>query len=250
MSLGIVQPAEDTASVQFISFTEGSDDTEPSEPAFPLHVLAADHNLNHIDGGDPAGGFDPFLSDILVFPSSEYWESLLNGARTRPYVDLSISDQNTVRIPTAIHNYDLYVDAGKFYEDVTIDGSLDAADLTASTLDIAGSTIDANGNLWANDIQGVTRTRLPILAVTSDMTLGNSDTGTILQVSPSGSSVTITLPVSMDTGFTVTVNNLLAGKTTAFSGSLNAVGNTLSGQYSAATVYYDGSAWYAIGDLV
>ena len=42
--------------------------------------------------------------------------------------DLSISEYNTLRIPSAVHDYDLYADTGRFYEDVKIDGGLQVGD--------------------------------------------------------------------------------------------------------------------------
>ena len=109
---------------QFISFVEGSASAAPDPSSFPLQVLGADHNLNTINGGDPTEGFSPWVTDILVYPSSEYWETLLNGDRVRPYIDFSISEYNTLRMPSATHDYDLYVDEAKIYENCTIDGDL------------------------------------------------------------------------------------------------------------------------------
>ena len=70
---------------QFISFVEGKSSEAPIQPLM-FHVLGADHNLNHINGGDPTDGFSPWVTDISVYPTSEYWETLLNGDRIRPYV--------------------------------------------------------------------------------------------------------------------------------------------------------------------
>ena len=80
---------------QFISFVEGSSSAAPDPSSYPLQVLGADHNLNYLDGGDPTNGFSPWVTDILVYPSSEYWEGLLDGNKVRPYVDFSISNYNT-----------------------------------------------------------------------------------------------------------------------------------------------------------
>ena len=38
---------------QFISFVEGSSSEAPDESSYPLQVLEADHNLNHLDGETP-----------------------------------------------------------------------------------------------------------------------------------------------------------------------------------------------------
>jgi hypothetical protein len=220
---------------QFIAFVEGSDASAPEQSAFPAQVLAADHSLNHIDGGNPTEGFSPWVTDILVYPSSEYWETLLNGTRVRPYVDLSISNHNTLRIPTAIHGYDLYADTGKLYEGLTVDGD-----------------VTVGGTLSVAEITGLARTKLPVSEVTADFTFVNAQTGTIFQSKPAGANTTITLPTSADDGVAFTVMNCLAGKTTTLglTGTLNARGTILSEEFAAATVYWDGSAWYAFGDLV
>ena len=220
------------ATEQFISFVEGSSATAPQESAFAAHVLATDHNLNQINGGDPTDGFSPWVTDILVYPSSEYWETLLNGNRVRPYIDFSISNYNTLRIPSAIHDYDLYADSGKFYEDVTIDGTL---------------TVD---NVITSSVSGEAKTRFPVADKTTDFTSSDSDSGFMFQSKPAGSNLTITLPNTATSGICFTVMNCLAGKTTTFSNLFNSNGTILSQQYSAATVYWDGGGWYAFGDLV
>ena len=127
---------------QFISFVEGSASDAPDPSAFPLHVLGVDSNLNSVDGGDATDGFDPWVTDILVYPSSEYWETLLNGDRVRPFIDLSISEYNTLRLPSAVHDYDLYADKGTFYEDVNVDGTL-----TVSGTVFGGQDLSVPGNL-------------------------------------------------------------------------------------------------------
>ena len=247
----------DTPSNQFISFVEGSASTAPNPSSYPLHVLGADHNLNHIQGGDPTDGFSPWVTDILVYPSSEYWEGLLSGTRVRPYVDLSISDYNTLRIPSAVHNYDLYVDSGRFYENVIIDGTLTVGTTTLGGTDLGVSgDLDVVGSIEAasiditGDITGTANTKTPILQVTADVTFNNSHTGYIYQCKPTGANVAITLPATSTTGVAFSVMNCLSGKTVTFSNLTNARGTTLGAQYSSATVYWDGGAWYAFGDLV
>jgi len=251
-----VNPGE-TPSNQFISFIEGSASTAPDPSSYPLHVLGADHNLNHIQGGDPTDGFLPWVTDILVYPSSEYWEGLLDSNRVRPYIDFSISDYNTLRIPSAIHNYDLYADTGKFYEDLSVDGTLSigSIELGGNNLTLpgdlsVGGDADIAGTLSADRVQGESNTTAPILQVTTDVTFDNNNTGYIYQCKPSGSNVTITLPQTSTTGITFMVNNCLAGKTVTFANLANARGTVLGEQFSAATIYWDGSAWYGIGDLV
>ena len=208
-----VNPGE-TPSNQFISFIEGSASTAPDPSSYPLHVLGADHNLNHIQGGDPTDGFLPWVTDILVYPSSEYWEGLLDSNRVRPYIDFSISDYNTLRIPSAIHNYDLYADTGKFYEDLSVDGTLSigSIELGGNNLTLpgdlsVGGDADIAGTLSADRVQGESNTTAPILQVTTDVTFDNNNTGYIYQCKPSGSNVTITLPQTSTTGITFMVND-------------------------------------------
>lgn len=252
-----ISSVESIPQKQFISFVEGSASTAPNPSSYPLQVLGVDHNLNHVNGGDPTDGFDPWVTDILVYPTSEYWETLLNGDRVRPYLDFSISDYNTLRLPSAIHDYDLYADQGRFYEDVLIDGSLTAGGITLSgndlvipgDLSVLGDA-DIVGTLDAEILKGEANTTAPLLEVTADLTFDNNHTGYVYHCKPSGSNVTITLPQTSTTGVTFMVNNCLAGKTVTFANLANARGTVLGEQFSAATIYWDGSAWYGIGDLV
>ena len=250
-----INPVETVQQKQFISFVEGSASLAPDPSSYPLHVLGVDHNLNHVNGGDPTDGFDPWVTDILVYPTSEYWETLLNGNRVRPYLDFSISDYNTLRLPSAVHDYDLYADKGKFYEDVVIDGTLNVGSTT-----IGGNDMSIPGDFSCDDItcdevvantfKGYSNTKSLILQVTGDVTFDNANTGYIYQCKPSGASVAITLPQTSDIGVMFTVNNCVAGKTVTFANLANARGTVLGEQFSAATIYWDGSAWYGIGDLV
>lgn len=239
---------------QWISFVEGSANVVPDESAYPLHVLGADHNLNNIDGGDPTDGISPWVTDILVYPTFEYWEGLLNGDRIRPYVDLSISEYNTLRIPSAVHDYKLYADTGKFYEDVDIDGGLQVGDIA-----IGGQDMNIPGNLTVGDtvtaatLQGVANTKIPIAVKTEDFTFDVTETGYLYSCKPAGAKIVITLPGGLDntyTGVGFTVNNALAGKTVEFTNLTNARGSILGEQFSSCTVYWDGEEWYGIGDLV
>lgn len=246
----MITAAEVSQDQQWISFVEGKDSVAPDPSAYALHVLGSDHSLNNITGGDPTDGFNPWVTDILVYPSSDYWQTLLNGSRIRPYVDLSISDYNTLRIPSAVKDYDLYADTGKFYEDVVIDGTL-----TIGTTSIGGSNISIPGDVTcnkviANTLTGNANTKTPLLEITSDTTFSNDHTGYIYQCKPSGSNLNITLPATSDIGVAFTVNNCVAGKTVTFPNLINARGTVLGEQFSAATIYWDGSAWYGIGDLV
>lgn len=253
MDLSSVQTPRFEQVKQFINFVEGKSDTEPDEAQYPVHVLTGDTFLYHLNGGDADGEADPFVTDILVYPNAEYWNTLLNGSRQRPYFDLSISEYNTLRIPSAISEYDLYVDSGTFYEDVQIDGTLSVASLSIAS---GNYTVSAGGDLTcqaitATEITATAKTRIPTQDVTGDITLSDSLTGYALQSKPAGSNTNIALPASgVTTGTAVTVINCLAGKTTTFTGTLLSRGAILSEQYSAATIYFDGSDWYGIGDLV
>lgn len=249
------------AAPQWISFVEGSASVAPQESAFPTHVLSADTNLNNIDGGDATDGFSEWVTDLLVYPSSEYWETLLSNNRVRPYVDLSISDYNTVRIPSSIHDYDLYADTGKFYENVVVDGTFtvgsvlntDTTDLNVTNDINVANDANVTGTVTAETLKGYANTRIPISEKTASFTFDTAESGYIYQCSPAGAEIEITLPVGLDAsskGITFTVNNLLAGKTVKFINLSNARGTILGEQYSSCTIYWDGSAWYGIGDLV
>ena len=255
-----LSPASVTQPHQWISFVEGSDNQAPDPSSYALHVLGADHNLNSIDGGDPTDGFSPWVTDILVYPSSEYWETLLNGDRIRPYIDLSISEYNTLRIPSAIKDYDLYVDSATFYEDVNIQGGLTVGNTTLGGSDMSvpndldvGGDLDVVGTVSADTVQGFSNTKIPVSEKTADFTFDISETGYIYQCKPAGAKIEITLPNGLDAddkGIAFTVNNLLAGKTTEFPNLSNARGTILGEQYSSCTIYWDGTAWYGVGDLV
>ena len=249
---------------QWISFNSGCDTEIPDPTAYPVHVLGGDTFMYEIQGGFAEGNQDHFVSAPVVYPSSEYWETQLNGDRQRPYLDFSISEYNTLRLPSAIHDYDLYVDNGKFYEDVEIDGAL-----TAASVNLSGGAIDMStdgnittdgdiqcGDIDANEItanvlhHAVAKTRIPIISTSVDKTLADADTGSVLHCSPSGANIDITLPNDLETGFVVTITNLLPGKTTTLPATLKARGNVLSEPYSAATIYFEGTDWYGYGDLV
>ena len=246
---------------QWISFNEGKGTEAPDPTSYPIHVLTGDTFLYEIQGGMPEGNLDNFVSAPVVYPSSEYWETLLNGDRQRPYLDISISEYNTLRVPSAVSDYDLYVDAGRFYEDVIIDGDLKVADM-----EFKDGNITIPGDIKCDDIEcddiscdeitanvihnAVARTRIPIDVITADRTLSDLDTGSAIHSSPETGNNSITLPNDLQTGFVVTITNLLPGKTTTLPSTLKARGNVLSEPYSAATIYFDGTDWYGYGDLV
>ena len=122
--------------------------------------------------------------------------------------------------------------------DITTDGDIECND------------IDAN-EITANVINNaVSKTRIPIIVTTTDKTLIDTDTGAVINCSPSTGNIDITLPNDLQTGFVVTITNLLPGKTTTLPTTLKARGNVLSEPYSAATIYFDGTDWYGYGDLV
>lgn len=243
---------------QWLSFSTGVGISKPDPDDYALHVLTGDTFLYEIQGGFPDGPGTPFVTDPIIYPSSDYWQSLLNGTRQRPYVDISISEYNTLRVPSAVHEYDLYVDKGRFYEDVVIDGGLT---IGAMSLGTGEGDISIPGDISCDDITcdevtanvingAVSRTRIRIIATTTDYTLVDSDTGSVIHSSPSTGNTDITLPNDLQEGFVVTITNLLEGKTTTLPSTLKARGNVLSEPYSAATIYFDGTDWYGYGDLV
>lgn len=238
---------------QFISFVEGSSTEAPDPSSYPLQVLAADHNLSHLDGGDPSDGFAPWVTDILVYPSSEYWEGLLESGRVRPYVDLSISNYNTLRIPSAVHNYDLYVDNATIYEDLTIKGATNLEGSVQVTGTIQPESIETQSGEFnvspQGEIKGKNNTKALVEDLTEDLVLPVSKTGYFFNCKPSISNLNITLPPAQD-GVIYTFMNCDAGKTVTFHNLTRARGSILSEQYSAATVYCADNAWYGFGDLV
>ena len=244
---------------QFISFVEGSSSEAPDVSSYPLQVLGADHNLNYLDGGDPTDGFSPWVTDILVYPSSEYWEGQLDGDKIRPYIDFSISEYNTLRIPSAIHNYDLYVDDARVYGDLTIDGDTNLSGTVQVTGEIqptsistqGGFSVNNQGNVTANNISGVGNTRALVEATSDAVYLFDAtNTGLVLICDPTGASTSITLPSIADDGTVFTVQLISAGKNVTIVNLSNAKGNQLTEQYSSATLYHLDGSWYGLGDLV
>jgi hypothetical protein len=243
---------------QYLSFTAGKDNVPPDPLDYALHVVAGDTFLYEISGGFPDAPDDPFVTDPIVYPSSDYWQTLLDGERERPYIDISISENNTLRVPSAVHEYDVYADNGKFYEDVVIDGGLKIGDMA-----LGGATDDIviGGDLTCNEVSSeevtanvinnaVSKTRIAIKEITADYTLTNEDTGSVLHAKPAGGTINLTLPNDLKEGVAFTIANLLEGKTTTLPATLKARGNVLSEPYSAATIYFDGTDWYGFGDLV
>jgi hypothetical protein len=228
---------------QFISFVEGSSSEAPDPANYSLTVLAADHNLNTLDGGDPTNGFAPWVTDILVYPSSEYWETLLVDGRVRPYIDFSISNYNTLRVPSAVHDYDLYVDTAKFYENIEVDGTA----LVSGTLTIGTGSIQPNGDAEFSNIKGVSNTRALVMNITTDTLLENSQTGAIIN---SQGGLNISLPEVGEDGVTFSIVHCGGGNTTTIDHIIRARGKVLAEQYSACTIYWNTDSWYAFGDLV
>lgn len=235
-----------TPTHQWISFVEGSSSEAPNPENYAVTVLSSDDTLNTLDGGDPTDGFAPWVNDVLVYPSSEYWETLLHEGRVRPYFDLSIANYNTLRIPSAVHNYDLYVDSAEIYEDVNIGGGITlVAGIVSTNFSIASS-----GDAQFENIIGVASTRAPILTITDDLVFDNLQTGTIINSKPTGANLNITLPDLGEDGVYFTVMNCVAGATTTMVGGLLGRGNVLGEEYSSCTIYWGGDSWYGIGDLV
>jgi hypothetical protein len=243
---------------QFISFVEGSSSEAPDISSYPLQVLEADHNLNHLDGGDPTNGFAPWVTDILVYPSSEYWEGQLEGDKVRPYIDFSISNYNTLRIPSAVHNYNLYVDDARVYGDLTIDGNANlngtvefTGTIFPSSISFANGSysVSESGDIVAGKISAVSNLSLNVINKNSDFTVQEVDTSAVYHCSPVGANMVVTLPFLAEYGASFTFINTEAGKTVTFN-NLNARGNILAEQYSACSVYRNSGSWYGFGDLV
>jgi hypothetical protein len=243
---------------QYLSFTAGKDNVPPDPLDYALHVVAGDTFLYEISGGFPEAPDEPFVTDPIVYPSSDYWQTLLNGERERPYIDISISEHNTLRVPSAVHEYDVYADKGKFYEDVEIDGGLKiggmvlggATDDIVISGDLSCDAVNCD-EVTANVINNaVSKTRIAIKDITADYTLTNEDSGSVLHSKPTSGTINLTLPNDLKEGVAFTVANLLEGKTTTLPATLKARGNVLSEPYSAATIYFDGTDWYGFGDLV
>lgn len=243
---------------QFISFVEGSATSAPDPSSYPLQVLEADHNLNHLDGGDPTDGFAPWVTDILVYPSSEYWEGLLESGRVRPYVDISISNYNTLRIPSAIHNYDLYVDNATIYENLTIEGTTNfsgeiqvSGNLTIDSLESENFSITSDGNITAQNVSGVGNMRAPIEEVSaSSYTVGSGKSGYIFKVTPSGFSTDFILPDAADEGTIYTIMLCGEGKSINIQNLTFARGTQMNEVFTSASVFFSGGSWFGFGDLV
>lgn len=176
-------------------------------------------------------GSSLFLDRVL-------YDTLLNGERVRPYIDLLLSQSNAVRVPVVGSEYDVYADKGHFYEGVVIEGDLALEGEFVGDINLSGS-IAYNKS---------------IEVVTENKTLSLADRSKILHIEPTGSQVTITLPVSagFSAGYFIEVVNNKEGSYTLLqpeTGTLRAKNPGLSQRYSAATVYWDGTEWYAIGDL-
>ena len=245
---------------QWLSFTEGKDSVAPASEDYAVHVLSSDTFLYEISGGFPDGPVEtPYVTDPVVYPSSDYWETQLNGSRLRPYVDISISEYNTLRIPSAISEYDLYVDKATFYEDVVIEGGLTVGGMVFGAE--GSGNIEIGGDITCKDVQceeiraesifgAESNTKVRIQPKTADFTVSDSDTGSIIHIKPDGATVNVALPNDLQRGTIVTVTNILEGKTTTLPDTLKARGNVLSEPYSAATIYFDGTDWYGHGDLV
>lgn len=166
------------------------------------------------------------------------WLDNLSGDRKRPFLDVHLIPFTTaIRLPVVSNAYDVYADKGTFYEDVSIQGSVSIGGGITGKLSIGGEASFSRS----------------IESITSDRIISISDKSKILHIKPTGESVKLILPVTnMESGFFIEVVNCTEGKYTTLEpeqGELKAKGTGLSQPYSAATVYWDGSQWYAIGDL-
>lgn len=238
---------------QFISFVEGSAISPPNPSSYPLQVLEADHNLNHLDGGDPTEGFAPWVTDILVYPSSEYWEGLLKDGRVRPYVDISISNYNTLRIPSAIHNYDLYVDNATIYENLNIEGTTNFSGEIQVTGTLSIDSIESENFSITNDgnFSGISNMRAPIEEVSElSYNVSPQKSGYIFKVNPSGFSTDFILPDTADEGTIYTLMLCGEGKSINIQNLTFARGNQMNEAFTSASVFFSGGSWFGFGDLV
>jgi len=203
-----------------------------------LAFVSGSANVSDVLSNNPGASSNDLLEpDQQVFFGDVYlndtvWKSLLFEDRVRPYIDLTIfPPSKAVRLPIAVDEYDVYADKGTFYEDVLIKGNL---------------TIEG-------DIFGNFRFPKTIRFVDQDITLSHDDQAKLLHIEPAGESVTLTLPNSgVEVGFFVEIINAKEGSFTHIiceTGELKAKHDGLSQRYSAATVYWTGTDWYAIGDL-
>ena len=222
----------DFNNLQSLGFSEGIASDPPgvsSQPSSGGGNLS-DSTLDAIQQ-NYEGGKSTFLDYAI-------WLDSLAGDRQRPFFDVHLFPFTTaVRLPVVNNEYDVYADKGTFYEDVNIQGSVSISGGVTGKLSIGGELSFSRA----------------IESVTSDKTISIDDKSKILHINPSGGSVKITLPVAnMESGFFIEVVNCTEGKYTVFEpeqGELKAKGTGLSQPYSAATVYWDGSQWYAVGDL-
>ena len=211
---------------QLLSATSGSGTEALSSAPLPSYPN---------DVSDPIA--DPIPTEYLGISSYWHdtltWDNLLKDGRVRPFVDFGLHPSGGLtRVPVVASDYNVYADNALFYEDVEIKGQL-------------------KGDLA---ISGIMSSRKSIEIVSDDKTISYGDLGKILHIEPTSSSVKITLPVldADQKGFFVEAVNTLEGKFTEFSvevGELKAKGSGLSQAYSAATIYWTGEHWFAIGDL-
>lgn len=216
----MISPVEQT-NTQILGLNAGiSNEAQESNLSSPGEL--SDGVLDSIQQNYQGGG---------VHLDSTIWSNTLNGARHRPYLDVSIHPYaNAIRLPVVANDYNIYADSAIFYEDVEIKGSLVAA----------------------GGMSGIISYDKIVETVTGNKTISSDDKSKILNIEPAGASVTLTLPSTIPNGFFFEVVNCLAGKFTSLEpdqGQLKAKGTGLSQPYSACHVYRHNSSWYAIGDL-
>jgi hypothetical protein len=225
----MIKPSE-YSDTQALGVTDGIDDIS-------FNALTPNASIGDIvnDILDP---IQQKYSGENVFLDSGMWQAMLNGTRQRPYLDVQIfPNSNAVRLPVVNKDYDLFADMGKFYEHLEVDGDLSI-----------GGEITSDFK-----VQGAMRFSRFVDEKTSNHTIELDDKSKIIHIKPSGAYVELFLPSSgLEEGFFFEVVNLEEGKYTKISpmqGTLQAKGNGLSQKYSAATVYWTGTHWHAIGDL-
>ena len=194
----------------------------------------------------PSDISDPIADPIHVeylgnrrWHNTMLWDGFIGDGKVRPYIDIGLYPSGSItRVPIVGDGYNIYADSATFYDDVEINGD-----------------VEVKGELKGNlSITGVFTSRKSIESITEDKVINYEDLGKILHVEPLLGSLNITLPVFTpeQKGFYFEAVNSLEGKFTKFStdiGELKAKGTGLSQVYSAATIYWTGEHWYAIGDL-
>jgi len=123
-----------------------------------------------------------------------------------------------------------------------------------SDVDTSGVTSNQSlifdGAIWkAGDISTSGSDLVTIKDISSNYTITNEDSGTILECN--GTSIFITLPDGLNAGVEVVINNVGTGVITLnASSTLNGKGNQLTTQWSSCIVYHKNfNTWRVYGDV-